>query len=137
MEEFIHRGSNWVLNMSLEVHTVHYSPLNVSSYMELPPKIRNTHGVVNINNGDMKCFLWSVRAALHPAPSHPRKFTHYEPYEHQLNMKGIEYPVSLASVKKFEKQDKISVNVFGFEEGEVFPLYLTKLENGYSEVDLL
>ena len=130
MEEFIHRGSNWILNkiISLEVHTVQYSPINGSSYIELPPKIRNSRGVVNIKNNDEKCFLWSVLAALHPASNNPQRVSHYEAYEHELNMKGIGYPVSLASVQKFEKQNKISVNVFGYEEGEVFPLYLTKLD---------
>jgi hypothetical protein len=29
------------------------------------------------------------------------------------------------------------VNVFGFDEGEMFPLYLSKLPNEYREVDLL
>ena len=40
-------------------------------------------------------------------------------------------------MEKFERQNNVSINVFGFEDGEVFPLYLTKLQNGCKEVDLL
>lgn len=76
-------------------------------------------------------------AALHPAEHNPSRVTHYKRYENELNMNGIEYPVTLTKMEKFEKQNNISVNVFGFEAEEIFPLYLTKLENGLSEVDLL
>lgn len=139
MEEFINKGSNWILNkiICLEVHTLPYSPISGSSYIELPHKIKSSEGVVNIRNNDNKCFLWSVLAALHPADYNPSRVTHYKQYENELNMNGIEYPVTLAKMEKFEKQNSISVNVFGFEADEVFPLYLTKLENGYKEVDLL
>ena len=139
MEEFINKGSNWILNkiICLEVYTLPYSPVAGSSYIELPLQIRHSKGVVNIKNVDNKCFLWSVLAALHPADNNPSRVTHYQAYEHELNMKDIEYPVSLTKMEKFEKQNKISINVFGFESGETFPLYLSKLENGYIEVDLL
>ena len=140
MEEFINKGSNWILNkvICLEVYTVSYSPIAGSScYMELPHKIRFTKGIVNIKNDDQKCFLWSVLAALHPVQNNANQIHHYKEYENELNMKDIEYPVSLAKMDKFEKQNKISINAFGFEGGEAFPLYLTKQPNGHREVDLL
>lgn len=139
MEEFINKGSNWILNkiICLEVYAIPYSPIIGSSYMELPLKIRFSRGIVNIQNSDQKCFLWSILAALHPVLNHAERVSHYQKYEHELNMKGIEYPMSLMKMEKFEKQNEISVNVFGFEDGEIFPLFLTKLENGYKEVDLL
>lgn len=105
--------------------------------MELPDKIRFTGGIVNIKNDDQKCFLWSILAALHPVSSHSERIAQYRDYENELNMKDIEYQVSLTKLEKFEKENLISVNVFGFEEGGAFPLYLTKIENGYTEVDLL
>ena len=122
LEEFVHKGSNWILNkvMSLEVHTVQYSPIAGSSYMHLPQNIRFTRGVVNIKNADQKCFLWSVLAALHPSPHHLERIAHYKPHEKEFNMTGIEFPVPIS---KIEKQNKISMNVFGFEEGEVFPAH--------------
>ncbi|KAK3733350.1 hypothetical protein QZH41_003614 [Actinostola sp. cb2023] len=45
----------------------------------------------------------------------------------ELNMAGIDYPVKIDQVKKFERQNPtISVSVFGYEEQELFPLYVTK-----------
>lgn len=139
LEEFVNHGSNWTVNkvMSLEVNTVKYSPISGSSYMELPRKIQFTGGIINIRNKDQKCFLWSILAALHPVPAHPERVYHYKNYENDLNMGDIEFPVSIEKIEKFEKLNKISVNVFGFEEGEIFPLHLTKLPNGNNEVDLL
>lgn len=139
LEEFVKHGSNWTVNkvISLEVNTVKYSPISGSSYMELPRKIQFTGGIINIRNEDQKCFLWSILAALHPVPVHPERVYHYKNYENDLNMGDIEFPVSIEKIEKFEKLNNISVNVLGFEEGEIFPLHLTKLPNGNNEVDLL
>ena len=43
-----------------------------------------------------------------------------------LNTVGIEYPVSLKDIDKFEKQNpNISINVFGNENG-IYPLRISK-----------
>ena len=42
-----------------------------------------------------------------------------------LNMNGIAYPVAVKDVPKFGKQNDISVNVFGYEEGS-YPLYISR-----------
>ena len=43
--------------------------------------------------------------------------------ENTLNMKGIEYPVSLKDLNKFEKQNPtISITVLGYERKSVYPL---------------
>jgi hypothetical protein len=141
LEEFIRKGSNWTVHkvICLEINTVQYSPIAGSSYMPLPRKISTSHSVLNIKNVDQKCFLWSVLAALHPVSrdSHPERVSHYRQYENELSMNDINYPVSLGKLEKFEKQNNISINVFGYEKGCVFPVFLTKQTNGYKEVDLL
>ena len=40
-------------------------------------------------------------------------------------MEGITYPVVVKDVPKFEKQNDISVNVFGCEDG-YYPLYISR-----------
>jgi hypothetical protein len=52
-------------------------------------------------------------------------------------MNDINYPVSLGKLEKFEKQNNISIHVFGYEKGCVFPVFLSKQTNGYIEADLL
>ena len=85
LEEFIHRGSNCILDcvISMEIHTVHYSPISGSSFMELPRKIRFSGGVANVKNTDNQCFKWAVLSALYPAARNPHEVYYYRPYENQ------------------------------------------------------
>ena len=104
-----------------------YKPLKGSSYIELPAKIRHTHGILNIQNKDDKCFLWSILASIHEVKSgqHGYRVDKYIPYETELDMSGISYPVAVKDVPTFEQQNNISVNVFGYEEG-YYPLYISR-----------
>ena len=51
-------------------------------------------------------------------------------------MRGIEYPVRLAQISKFENQNDISVNVIGYEDKEIFPMRVTNVKKK-AHVDLL
>ena len=99
----------------------------VSQYFELSKKIAKSHCILNIQNKDDKCFLWSILAHLHVVPpnQHGYRVEKYIPYENELNMEGIAYIVAVKDVPKFEKQNDISVNVFGYEDG-YYPLYISK-----------
>ncbi|WAQ98595.1 LOW QUALITY PROTEIN: hypothetical protein MAR_022968 [Mya arenaria] len=45
-------------------------------------------------------------------------------------MNGIEYPVTLKAIDRFERQNAtISVNVFGYENGDVYPRRISKHEH--------
>lgn len=114
--------------MRLEIKIVPYHPL--------PPKIQHLKGIINIQNQDDKCFLWCVLAAIHPVNHNPHRVQHYLPFQDELNMNGISFPTPLSQIKKFEEQNKISINVFGFEK-ELFPLYISQLDQAAKNVDLL
>jgi hypothetical protein len=61
---------------------------------------------VNVKNYDEKCFLWAILAALHPVDSRlAQRVSKYKPYEHEFDdaLKGIEMPVALTDIAKFEK----------------------------------
>ena len=139
IEGFISRGSEWRLDhvLSIEVATVPYTPLGGSSYLPLPAKFSGIRSVVNVKNEDQRCFMWSILAALHPAPRHAERLSHYEEYVDELNMAGMQYPITMNQIPRFERQNEISVNVFGMEDGEIFPLFLSKLETSRMEIDLL
>ena len=69
-------------------------------------------------------------AAFHPVhhQNHPYRVHHYEPYENELHMEGIEYPVKLKQVQKVERQNSISINVFGLVDNGLCPIYITKTD---------
>ena len=54
-------ASGWVVNQVRRhyVNIANYNPLEGSSYINLPPELKNPkYGLVNIKNKDDQCFLW-------------------------------------------------------------------------------
>ena len=66
-----------------------------------------------MKNEDNKCFLWCVLRALNPSNGHSEKIDKkLKDKENTLNMEGIEYPVILPDIGKFEKQNPtISITI--------------------------
>lgn len=124
-DEFAERDSGWALLnlLYLEININKFNPLKSSSFIELPVEISRRNAVVNIRNNDDYCFAWSVVAALH-IPTGPNfDISSYPHYSTVLNITGIDFPMSLKGIKKFENQNNISINVFGLEK------YFDKISN--------
>ena len=128
--EYQREGSGWQLDevLYIDVGVVTYKPLKGATYIPLPKRIRNKKAILNIKNSDEKCFTWSILAALHPIDRrhNPQRVNHYQQYEHELNMLGIKYPVELKQIPKIERQNNISINIFGLDSNELSPVYITK-----------
>ena len=120
-------GSGWIFYsiIKLELHTVEWVPLRGSSYIELPKELKDKKAIINMKNEDNRCFIWCVLRALYPKERDPERIDkELKEKENTLNMEGIEYPVSLKDINKFEKQNQtISITVFGYDERKnVYPL---------------
>ncbi|XP_051173457.1 uncharacterized protein LOC127289520 [Leptopilina boulardi] len=131
VEEFHEKGSSWNLQsiVKLEINVNKYNPMRASSYISLPPKIRAKNACINVENEkDNKCFKWAILSALHDV-SHPKHVSSYIDIENELNFDGIEFPVALKSIPKFEMLNNISINVYGltkrYSNFSVHPLHLT------------
>ena len=116
-------GSGWIFYkiINLELHTVTYRPLRGNTWIPLPKELADKKAIINMKNKDNKCFMWSVLRALNPKTNNPDRIDkELMEKEDTLNMKGIEYPVSLKEnrdISKFEKQNpEISITVLGFNE---------------------
>ena len=81
LEKYIHESSGWRLKMVLnvQVHTIDYSPLSASSFIELPRTLKCTQYILNIKNENDKCFLYCVLAKLHPNVAFPDRASSYVP----------------------------------------------------------
>ena len=117
IDSFEQNGSGWVVQnlVHLDLNVGQYDSLRASSYLEMPSKFRRSF--VNVKNKDFKCYLWSVLAHLYPVKDqkhgNPEQVSHYTPYENELDMTGIEYPLKLCDIDKFEAQNPdISISVF-------------------------
>ena len=119
-------GSGWRLHsiIKFELHTVRYNPLRGETWVQLPKELANKKAIINPKNKDNKCFLWCVLRALNPKDGNPERIDKkLKEKENTLNMDGIEYPVSLKDINKFEKQNPtVSITVFGYERKIVYPL---------------
>ena len=85
-----------------------------SSYIELPKWLKSKEAVIKPQNEDEECFKWAVIETLHheEVRHHPERISLLRPYENQDNWKGVEFPVSIKKIDKFEKNNPdMAVNV--------------------------
>lgn len=48
----------------------------------------------------------------------------------ELCYEGVDFPVSVKDYNKIEVQNNITVNVFGYEDKQFYPIYVSKQTNG-------
>ena len=105
-----------------------YKPLNGSSYIELPTELRNPKkGLINIKNKDDECFRWCHIRHLNPQIEHPERIKKGDHHMiNELNYDGIAFPVMQKQYNKVETHNSIRINVFGYENGQPFPIHISK-----------
>ena len=91
--------------------------------MELSVELRSPRkGLINIKNKDKKCFLWCHVRHINPSKEHPEKNLKTDKkMAEKLDYDRIEFPVQEKDFKKIEVKN-ICTNVFGYENGLVFPM---------------
>ena len=124
IDNWISEGSGWVIEY---VNVSIYSPLSVISYIELPDRLRNSKkGLINIKNDGNKCFLWCHIWHLNPLKKHLERTTKvHRQMVNGLDYDGVRFPVSKKYYSKIEKKNSICINVFGYENGLVYPVHVS------------
>ena len=128
--QWISEGSGWTIQ-SIENHyinIVNYSPLKGSSYIKLPQELRNSaKGLINMKNKDNECFRWCHIRHSNPQDKDPQRIKNTDKqYIEKLDYSSIEFPVTVKQINKIEKQNNICINLFGYEEKQKFPIYISK-----------
>ena len=122
-------GTGWAFYKvnKLELHTAEFKPLRGETWIPLPKELANKNAIINVQNEDNKCFVWCVLRALNPHKKDSQRLDKkLKEKENSLNMEGIEYPVSLKDIGKFENQNPtISIMVFEYKGKGVYPLRIT------------
>ena len=115
-------GSGWIFQSieHLLLNVDKNVPLNGSSYIDLPKEIKTKKAVINVQNKDDRCFEYAILSAQHNKEVDQKQTnspSQYKDYLGKLNFTGIEFPVSLKDIDKFEKHNPgIGVNVFGYDK---------------------
>ncbi|XP_011067903.1 PREDICTED: uncharacterized protein LOC105154238 [Acromyrmex echinatior] len=98
--------------------------MHAGCHIEVSREIATKRGV-SVYSTDNACFTWSVVAALYPAERYVNRELSYPHYIAVLNLTGIEFPMTLKDIPKFERLNAVSINVYSIENRQVFPLWLT------------
>ena len=130
IDKWVSEGSGWVIDRidSHYLNVTLYKPLNGSSYIELPTELRNSkEGLINMKNKDEECFRWCHIRHLNPQIKCPERIKKEDKKMiNELNYDGINFPLSPKHYNKVEKQNSIRINVFGYEDGQPFPIHISK-----------
>ena len=129
IQNFQNRGSGWQFDRveHLDININPYNPLSASSYIKLPKKLYEKNAIINVKNeNDHECFKWAVTSAVFPAKEHGERLSkQMRKDSEKFDWTGIEFPVSLKQIDKFENQNNYAINVLGYE-GVVYPLRISK-----------
>ena len=104
--------------------------VNISTYRplsrSLPDELKSPRkGLINIKNKDKKCFLWCHVRHINPLNKHPERILKNDKkIAEELNYDRIEFPVQEKDFNKIEIKNNICINVFGYENKIVFPIYI-------------
>ena len=96
-------------------------------------------GLINIQNiDDNKCFKWCLVRYLNPENHHPARITKADQdFGKTLDFKDIIFPVKIRDINKIENKSSISINAFGYENKEKYPICVSKECCAEKHVDLL
>ena len=91
-----------------------------SSYFPLPDWLVRKKAIVNPHNDDEECFKWSVIAAENAGMKDPQCVSNLRKFMDNYDWSGLEFPVSIKDIGKFETRNNISVNVLAVEGRDIY-----------------
>ena len=108
------KDSGWRFDKinSMTVYFYKTTELNGSNYVKIPLR---SNAILNVENNDKYCFLWSILAYLHPCNhNHPNRVSNCKQYFNELNIQGFDFSRGFrcSDVHKFNKLNNLSVNIF-------------------------
>ena len=108
----------------LEIYKV--NDTQASSYIELPEKYENNKSIIKIKNDDQFCFLWCILAHLFPVEDHKNRTSSYSMHTNKLILNGLEFPMKVKDIPKFENLNNLNVNVFELTGAVLTPIHINK-----------
>ena len=102
---------------------VNFHQLNLtrgSSYLPLPDWLARKKAIVNPHNDDEECFKRSVIAAENAGKKGLQRVSNLRKFTDNYDWSGLEFPVSIKDIGKFENRNNISVNVLAVEGKDIY-----------------
>ena len=102
---------------------INFHQLNLtrgSSYLPLPDWLARKKVIVDPHNDDEECFKRSVIAAEKLGMKDPQRVSNLRKFTDNYCWSGLEFPVSIKDIGKFETRSNISVNVLAVEGRDIY-----------------
>ena len=102
---------------------INFHQLNLmtgSSYLPFPDWLVRKKAIVNPHNDDEECFKWSVIAVEKVGMKDPQRVSNLRKFTDNYDWSGLEFPVSIKDIGKFETRNNISVNVLAVEGRDIY-----------------
>ncbi|KAE9529152.1 hypothetical protein AGLY_011948 [Aphis glycines] len=118
--EFIAKGSGWSLVSidGLQLRTNLVNPLKGT--------------IINVRNEDVYCFKYSILSKYDERSNKSRfnqKYFNFLEKKSVLNFKSIDFPTPIKQIKKFERLNDVSVNIYSLNnKNNIFPLNISNIE---------
>ena len=115
-------NSRFVLDefLYLDVNVHQLNLTRGSSYLPLPEWLVRKKAIVNPHNDDEECFKWSVIAVAKVGMKDPQRVSNLRKFTDNYDWSGLEFPVSIKEIGKFETRNNISVNVLAVEGRDIY-----------------
>ena len=131
IDSFTQRGSNWsLLRIDFMDATIgKYIPdRGGCSIHKLPKELSNKKCLISPQT-DTDCFMYSVLICLHKK-DHPHRISQYADFIDNYDWTDVRGSVAVTDIVKFERRNRISVNVysFSFESKVIVPLKVADIE---------
>ena len=106
------------LYLDINFHQLNFT--RGSSYLQLPDWLARKKAIVNPHNDNEECFKWSVIAAENVGMKDPQRVSNLRKFTDNYVWSGLEFPVSIKDIGKFETRNNISVNVLAVEGRDIY-----------------
>ena len=108
------KDSGWRFDKinSMTIYFYKIIEMNVSNYVKTPLR---SNAILNTENNDKRCFLWSILAYIHPCKNnHPNRVSNYKNYFGELNFQGFDFSKGFrrSDLHKFNELNNLSGNIF-------------------------
>ena len=104
----------------LDVNFHQHNLTRGSSYLPLPYWLARKKAIVNPHHNNEECFKWSVIAAEKVEMKDPQHVSNLRKFMDNYDWSGLEFPVSIKDIGKFETRNNISVNVLAVEGRDIY-----------------
>ena len=133
------KDSGWIFDeiISMKISFSKTGELNGSSHGKI---LLGPNAILNIQNIDKYCFIWSFLASLHPCEDdHSNRDSNYEQYFKESNIDGSDFRNGLkcGDMHRFENLKNLSMNIYEikvYQDGDkwkhnLIPIEISKIES--------